>query len=57
MAGSTDNLSPCVDICTLDSDFVCIGCGRSIEEILKWQEYTVEQQAAVLDRLFGAKEK
>jgi len=50
-------LSPCVDICTLDSDFVCIGCGRSIEEILKWQEYTVEQQTAVLDRLFGAKEK
>jgi len=49
--------SPCVDICTLDSDFVCIGCGRSIEEILKWQEYTIEQQTAVLDRLFGAKEK
>jgi len=45
--------SPCVDICTLDSDFVCIGCGRSIEEILKWQEYTIEQQTAVLDRLFG----
>ena len=49
--------SPCIDVCTLDSDFVCIGCGRSIEEILKWQEYTVEQQAAVLDRLFDPKEK
>jgi predicted Fe-S protein YdhL (DUF1289 family) len=49
--------SPCVEVCTLDSDFVCIGCGRSIEEILKWQEYTVEQQTAVLDRLFGPKEK
>jgi len=46
--------SPCVDICTLDSDFVCIGCGRSIEEILKWQEYTAEQQKAVLERIFGA---
>lgn len=49
--------SPCVGVCKLDSDFVCIGCGRSIEEILKWQEYTIEQQTAVLDRLFGAKEK
>jgi len=46
--------SPCVDICQLNSDFVCIGCGRSIEEILKWQEYTAEQQKAVLDRIFGA---
>jgi len=46
--------SPCVNICELDTDFVCKGCGRSIEEILKWQEYTAEQQKAVLDRIFGA---
>jgi len=57
MAEQEDFLSPCVKVCNLDSDFVCIGCGRSIEEILKWQEYTVEQQTAVLDRLFGPKEK
>jgi len=47
--------SPCVDICTLDSDFVCIGCGRTIEEVLKWTEYTDEQKQAVLDRLFNTK--
>jgi len=58
LSPSVDSIeSPCVDICELDSDFVCKGCGRSIEEILKWQEYTIEQQKAVLDRLFGAKEK
>jgi len=45
--------SPCVDICKLDSDFVCIGCGRTIDEVLKWREYTDEQKKAVLDRLFG----
>lgn len=45
--------SPCVDICTLDSDFVCIGCGRTIDEVLKWPQYTDEQKRAVLDRLFG----
>jgi len=45
--------SPCVDICKLDSDFVCIGCRRTIDEVLKWPEYTDEQKKAVLDRLFG----
>jgi len=45
--------SPCVDICKLDSDFVCIGCGRTIDEVLKWREYTDEQKKAVLDRIFG----
>jgi len=44
--------SPCVDICELDSDFVCIGCGRTIDEVLKWREYTDEQKKAALDRIF-----
>ena len=26
--------SPCVNICKLDKDTICIGCGRSIEEII-----------------------
>jgi len=47
--------SPCVDLCKLDSDFVCEGCGRTIEEILKWSEYTYEQKQAVLNRLFDGK--
>ena len=57
-----DSLSPCVDIdspcvnlCKLDSDFVCEGCGRTIDEVLKWPEYTDEQKHAVLDRLFNDK--
>jgi hypothetical protein len=50
-----DTSSPCVDICELDSDFVCIGCGRTIDEVLNWPGYTDEQKKAVLDRLFGAK--
>jgi hypothetical protein len=52
---TVDPLSPCVDICQLDSDFVCIGCGRTIDEVLKWPEYTDEQKKAVLDRIFGEK--
>jgi len=45
--------SPCVDICKLDSEFVCTGCGRTIDEILKWPEYTDEQKQEVLDRIFN----
>lgn len=26
--------SPCVGLCTLDDDDVCIGCGRTLDEIL-----------------------
>jgi predicted Fe-S protein YdhL (DUF1289 family) len=28
--------SPCVSICSLDEDDVCIGCHRSADEILAW---------------------
>jgi len=49
--------SPCVNVCKLDSDFVCEGCGRTIEEVLKWPEYTDEQKQAVLNRLFDLNEE
>lgn len=29
-------VSPCIDICTLDSHDVCVGCGRHIDEIAAW---------------------
>ena len=50
-----DSLSPCVNICKLDENFDCKGCGRTIDEILKWPEYTDDQKQAVLDRLFSSK--
>ena len=28
--------SPCIDICELDDDSICLGCYRSIEEIAAW---------------------
>ena len=28
--------SPCRDICQLDGGGVCIGCGRTIDEISEW---------------------
>lgn len=28
--------SPCVQICELDADDICLGCGRSLAEIGDW---------------------
>ncbi len=29
-------MSPCVNICTLDDEHVCMGCLRCLEEIIAW---------------------
>lgn len=44
--------SPCKFICTLENE-VCIGCGRTREEISKWSKYTDEEKVKVLRRLSG----
>jgi len=36
--------SPCVRICTLDDDDICIGCGRTLEEIKRWNSYSPLEQ-------------
>jgi predicted Fe-S protein YdhL (DUF1289 family) len=28
--------SPCIDICRLDAQGMCIGCGRTLGEIAEW---------------------
>ena len=41
--------SPCVDICALGDDDVCIGCYRHGREVSQWNLYTNEQKAQVLN--------
>ena len=41
--------SPCKDICTQDQESgLCIGCGRTSEEIANWAVYTDEKKKQVL---------
>jgi uncharacterized protein len=42
--------SPCVNVCTLDAHKVCIGCGRTIEEIAVWSRLGREERLAVCER-------
>jgi len=45
--------SPCVDVCRVDSDFICIGCGRPIEDIMRWREMSDAERQRALDRIFS----
>ncbi|WP_129777113.1 DUF1289 domain-containing protein [Peristeroidobacter soli] len=42
--------SPCIKVCVLDARQVCIGCGRTIDEIAQWSRLTEEQRREVVDR-------
>lgn len=43
--------SPCVNLCTLDADGICEGCGRTIDEVALWGSYSPEERRAVMDTL------
>jgi predicted Fe-S protein YdhL (DUF1289 family) len=43
--------SPCIDVCRLDGNDRCIGCGRTLDEIARWSTMSAEEQRAVLERL------
>ena len=40
--------SPCVRDCCLDEAEVCMGCGRSLQEILRWQAASDEEREIIL---------
>ncbi len=37
--------SPCVRRCALDQDEVCVGCGRTLEDIRQWRTMSEAQRA------------
>jgi uncharacterized protein len=43
--------SPCVSICALDENDVCIGCHRTGLEITHWQSMSNEEKANVMDKV------
>lgn len=44
-------LSPCILICTLDDDKVCLGCGRTLAQISSWALMSKDEQWAVVNQL------
>jgi hypothetical protein len=42
--------SPCISICRYENE-VCVGCGRTVEEVTEWYNYTDKQKQKIVDRL------
>ena len=43
--------APCIRICRLDDDDVCVGCMRSLDEICAWPDADLEERCAILDAM------
>lgn len=40
--------SPCIQVCVLDYDKVCMGCYRSVEEVRNWFRFSNEEKLQAL---------
>jgi predicted Fe-S protein YdhL (DUF1289 family) len=40
--------SPCIRTCCLDDDDVCMGCGRSLAEIVSWGTASDDEKREIL---------
>jgi predicted Fe-S protein YdhL (DUF1289 family) len=43
--------SPCIKVCVLDDQQVCIGCKRTLDEIVAWGSLSDDARMNVLERL------
>ena len=58
MSSVSDKVSsPCVSVCALDENDVCIGCQRTGDEILRWTSMTNEQRREVLVKVAEREKK
>jgi predicted Fe-S protein YdhL (DUF1289 family) len=44
--------TPCVNICSLDArSGLCLGCGRTVDEISRWASLSAAERARVMNLL------
>jgi predicted Fe-S protein YdhL (DUF1289 family) len=44
--------TPCIDICEIDPrSGLCLGCGRTLDEIACWAEMSEQERRAIMARL------
>jgi len=48
--------SPCIRNCCLDNTEICLGCYRSLAEILKWNTATDPEKKEILTQCHNRKE-
>jgi predicted Fe-S protein YdhL (DUF1289 family) len=42
--------SPCISVCRYE-DEVCVGCGRTVDEVVEWYNMTNEQKQEIINKL------
>ena len=48
--------SPCIRNCCLDDQDICVGCRRSLEEILQWGGADDQHKRQILERVAARKQ-
>jgi len=43
--------SPCIDKCKYDENKVCMGCFRTMHEIVNWPEFSDEHKKEIITRV------
>lgn len=51
MTDSEKVTSPCVRQCCLDQQDICLGCHRSLQEILDWAAGSIDDKRAIMARV------
>ena len=44
-------ISPCITVCRLDIEGICVGCKRTRKEIKEWRDYSSKRRKKIIDRL------
>lgn len=43
--------SPCIGVCVLDENDLCIGCARTETEIANWTQFTPDEREGIMNQL------
>lgn len=46
----SDPASPCISVCVLNAEDICMGCYRSADEVTDWFIASAEEKTRILQR-------
>ncbi len=44
-------LTPCINICKINEQNICIGCFRTLNEIAQWTKYSDLERTQIINRI------
>lgn len=52
-SGKLDNspITPCIGVCRVNSESICKGCGRSVQDIINWPRYSDSERLKIMENL------